>query len=61
MAEDGQQINGAGQKAENVEQGSVTRGLLTDAAIVVGPSAAVYLNHYLNKPKDPPPPPPKKD
>jgi hypothetical protein len=48
MAEDGQQINGAGQKAENVEQGSVTRGLLTDAAIVAGPSAAVYLNHYLN-------------
>jgi hypothetical protein len=39
-----------------------TASLITDAAIVAGPSLAVYLNHHLNKPKDaPPPPPPKKD
>jgi hypothetical protein len=59
MAEDGQHING--KSGERTEQASVTRGLLTDAAIVAGPSLAVYLNHHLNKPKDPPPPPPKKD
>jgi hypothetical protein len=32
------------------------RGLLTDAAIVAGPSAAVVLNHYLSRPKPPEPP-----
>jgi hypothetical protein len=58
MTEDGQHIDGADRNAENAEQGSVTRSLLTDAAIAAGPSLAVYLNHYLNKPKGPPPPPP---
>jgi hypothetical protein len=46
-----------------IEEGrSITTSLLTDAAIVVGPTVAVVTNHLLNKPKDTPPPeePPKK-
>jgi hypothetical protein len=57
-------VGGTDSTAPLIEEfRSITTNLLTDAAIVAAPTAAVVVKHLLDKPKDAPPPPetPKKD